>query len=65
MLGVGSARGFPTAASLGSRQTAIVAYGTTGSNVSISNLVNSSGVVASDTTGVGTARKELGATEFG
>ena len=63
--GVGSARGFPTAASLGSRQTAIVAYGTTGSNVSISNLVNSSGVVASDTTGVGTARKELGATEFG
>ena len=63
--GVGSARGFPTAASLGSRQTAIVAYGTTGSNVSLSNLVNSSGVVASDTTGVGTARKELGATEFG
>ena len=63
--GVGSARGFPTAASLGSRQTAIVAYGTTGSNVSISNLVNSSGVVASDVSGVGTARKELGATEFG
>jgi len=63
--GVGSARGFPTSASLGSRQTAIVAYGTTGSNVSLSNLVNSSGVVASDTTGVGTARKELGATEFG
>ena len=63
--GVGSARGFPTAASLGSRQTAIVAYGTTGSNVSISNLVNSSGVVASDVSGVGIARKELGATEFG
>lgn len=63
--GVGSARGFPTAASLGSRQTAIVAYGTTGSNVSISNLVNSSGVVASDVSGVGTARKEMGSTEFG
>jgi hypothetical protein len=30
---------------------------TTGSNVSITNLVSSSGVVATDTTGVGTARR--------
>jgi hypothetical protein len=35
------------------------------SNVSLTNLVNSSGVVASDTTGVGTARKTLAGCEYG
>jgi len=43
----------------------IFAYGDSGSIVSMSNLVNSSGVVASDVTGVGTARKILAACEYG
>jgi hypothetical protein len=38
-------------------QKAIFGYGYTGSNVSMTNLVSSSGVVASDVTGVGTARR--------
>ena len=46
-------------------QKAIFAFGNTGSYVSISNLVNSSGVVATDTTGVGTARGYLGAASYG
>jgi hypothetical protein len=46
-------------------QKAIFGYGTTGSNVSLTNLVNSSGAVASDTTGVGTARSLLAATGYG
>jgi len=46
-------------------QRGIYAFGTTGSAVSVSNLVSSSGVVASDTTGVGTARLEPGASSFG
>ncbi len=55
--GVGTARGFNCCKSWWS-QTAIIAYGVTGSGVTnISNLVNSSGVVASDTTGVGTSRR--------
>ena len=45
-------------------QKAIFAYGTTGSNVSMSNLVNSSGVVGSDVTGVGTARQGLAAAGY-
>ena len=42
-------------------QRAIFAFGTTGgtSFQNISNLVNASGVVGSDVTGVGTARKEI------
>ena len=46
-------------------QKAIFGYGYTGSNVSITNLVSSSGVVAADTTGVGTARRELAAASYG
>ena len=46
-------------------QKGIFAYGTTGSYVSISNLVTSSGVVASDVTGVGTARYSPGAAGYG
>ena len=46
-------------------QKGIYAFGTTGSAVSVSNLVSSSGVIASDTTGVGTARLGLGASSFG
>jgi len=36
----------------------------TGSNVSITNLVSNSGVVASDVTGVGTARYALAAAGY-
>jgi hypothetical protein len=42
-------------------QRAIFAYGSTDAKVSMSNLVNSSGVVASDVTGVGTERNGLAA----
>ena len=63
--GVGTARSYTKAASLGSFQTAIVAYGRPGGMTNVSNLVNDSGVISADVTGVGTARQELGATEFG
>ena len=45
----------------------IFAFGTTTgyNNLSMSNLVSNSGVVASDTTGVGTARRHLAGTEYG
>jgi len=46
-------------------QKAIFGFGTTGSNVSLTNLVNSSGVIAADTTGVGTARNSLAAASYG
>ena len=61
--GVGTARYGPAAATYGVDK-AIFAYGSTGSNVSMSNLVNSSGVIASDVTGVGTARSALGSAEY-
>ena len=46
-------------------QKAIFGYGLTDSASSLTNLVSSSGVVASDVTGVGTARYELAATGYG
>jgi hypothetical protein len=46
-------------------QRAIFAYGDTGSVTNLSNLVNSSGVVAADVTGVGTARAGLAAATYG
>ena len=46
-------------------QRAIFAYGNTGSVTAVSNLVNSSGTVASDVTGVGTAREGLAASGYG
>ena len=47
-------------------QKAIIGYGRVGNTfVNTSNLINSSGVVASDTSGVGTARRSLGATAYG
>ena len=45
-------------------QQAVFAYGEAGSTVSLKNLVNSSGVVAADVTGVGTARAYLAAAGF-
>ena len=47
-------------------QKAIFAFGAVSGGVSnLSNLVSSSGVFASDTTGVGTARRELAAAGYG
>jgi hypothetical protein len=49
-------------------QRALFAYGNLisgGSNVSMKNLVNSSGTVADDVTGVGTARSNLAAASYG
>ena len=43
----------------------IFAFGVNGSPYNISNLVNSSGVIATDTSGVGTARKFLASCEYG
>ena len=45
-------------------QNGIFAYGDTGSIVSMSNLVSSSGVVATDVSGVGTARVLLAACSY-
>jgi hypothetical protein len=44
---------------------AIFGYGTTGSAVSMTNLVSNTGVVATDATGVGTARSSLAAAGYG
>jgi hypothetical protein len=50
---------------LSGTQKAIFGYGTTGANVSMTNLVSNTGVVATDTTGVGTARQSLAAAGYG
>lgn len=42
----------------------IFGYGTAGGAVSMTNLVSNTGVVASDTTGVGTARSQLAAAGY-
>ena len=46
-------------------QKAIFGYGYTGASVSMTNLVSNTGVVATDTTGVGTARQTLAAAGYG
>ena len=46
-------------------QKGIFAFGFTSAPVSMSNLVNSSGVIASDVTGVGSARNETAAANYG
>jgi len=46
-------------------QKAIFGYGLTAGDVSITNLVSNTGVVATDTTGVGTARRDLAAAGYG
>jgi len=43
----------------------IFGFGNSGSLVSITNLVSNTGVVATDTSGVGTARESLAATQYG
>jgi len=61
--GVGTARGFLGACEYGSDK-GIMAYGSTGSNVSTSNLVTNAGVVGTDVTGVGTLRRALAGCSF-
>ena len=46
-------------------QKAIFGYGDASNLVSITNLVSNTGVVATDTTGVGTARQNLAAARYG
>ncbi len=46
-------------------QQAIFGYGTTGSAVNMTNLVSNTGIVATDTTGVGTARYALSGAGYG
>jgi hypothetical protein len=66
--GVGTARNNLAAAGYGTNK-AIFGYGSTtgglGGNVSVTNLVSNTGVVATDTTGVGTARLALAAAGYG
>lgn len=66
--GVGTARYGPAAASYGTN-TAIFAYGISNTApttyTSVSNLVSNTGVVATDTAGVGTGRYNSGATSYG
>ena len=51
--------------SVNATQKAIFGYGYTGSNVSLTNLVSNTGVVGTDVTGVGTARRSLAAAGYG
>ena len=44
---------------------AIFGYGSTGSMVALTNRVSSTGVVSSDTAGIGTARSQLAAAGYG
>ena len=67
--GVGTARGYIAAAGFGGDK-AIFGYGTTGNldafrPTAITNKVSNSGVVASDTNGVGTVRHGLAAAGYG
>ena len=65
--GVGTVRASPAAAGYGADK-AIFGYGSTNgasaNATSITNLVSNTGVVATDTTGVGTARLELSASSY-
>jgi hypothetical protein len=66
--GAGTVRAYSAGATYGggAAGTAIFAFGYTGSaDTNVSNKVSNSGVVATDTTGVGSARKGLAAAPFG
>ena len=66
--GVGTARQAMAAATYGYTGQAIFAYGTDfagTTSLSLSNKVSNTGVVATDTTGVGTARFGLAAASYG
>ena len=55
----------PVATTAALNQRAIFGYGFTSSNVSLTNLVSNTGIVATDTAGVGTARHVLAAAGYG
>ena len=57
--------GVYTGSSSARTQKALFGYGYSTANVSITNLVSNTGVVATDTTGVGTARRVLAAAGYG
>ena len=61
VLGFGSGGGVAVAGN----DNGIFGYGSTGSTVSMTNLVSNAGVVATDTTGVGTNRSQLAACQYG
>ena len=54
-----------TTAALRYRNKAIFGYGDAAGNVSMTNIVNNTGLVTTDTTGVGTARSGLAAAGYG
>ena len=60
VLGFGSG----VVAAVAGNDNGIFGFGTTGSTVSMTNLVSNAGVVATDTTGVGTARTYLAACSY-
>ena len=49
---------------MGESDKAIFGYGSSANNVSITNLVSNTGVVTTDTTGVGTARRAVAAAGY-
>ena len=53
-----------TSAVVSGTMKAIFGYGDSGSSVSLTNLVSNTGVVSTDTTGVGTARQRLAAAGY-
>ena len=52
-------------AAAGGNDEGIFGFGENGAKCAITNLVSNTGVIASDTTGVGTARRYQGATQYG
>ena len=63
--GVGTARGEGVCGTQYGGDKAIIGYGYTGSQVSMTNLVSNAGVVGTDVTGVGTARQNLTCCSYG
>ena len=66
--GAGSARILPSAVAYGSSGQAVMAFGElpgSGGNTAVSNLISNTGVVASDTSAVGTARHHGWGTMYG
>ena len=56
---------FASDAASGGTKKAIFGYGYAAANASMTNLVSNTGVVAADTTGVGTVRQSLAAAGYG
>jgi hypothetical protein len=64
-IGTGSASSASNSLTTSGTMKAIFGYGTAASDTSLTNLVSNAGVVANDTTGVGTARQILAAAGYG